>query len=403
MSNHPVVVTGMGAVSAFGWGVDALDSVFSGRSAIDMGCDSALPGAPLALAARLKENVPPGSFDLRVSDSDRVTQMAVFAAHEAIQMTGINPLDIGLVTWGSAYGGASSAEEAYTRLLFNQTTLKEAVSPFTVTRSMLNASAAGVAASVRLTCPVITYSCACASSAVAIGEAMQAIATGRCEVALVGGSEALIVPGVIKAWEALGALARPDMMARWHGPFDSLRNGMMLGEGAACLVLESISHAASRHSKVLAHVRGYGHVNDPDCVTQPNSWPQLRAIMTALRNARTEAAQISYVNANATGTRIGDATEINALNELFGASDAVISSTKGSTGHLLGAAGALEAVISILALRTGRCPPNVELHNPDERIRFKAPSSPEPLDARGLCLTNSFAFGGTNVALVFGV
>lgn len=401
MQGRAVVVTGMGAVSAFGWGMKALEPVFAGKSAIQPYRVSDLPGASQVLAARLASALPQGKFDRRVADADRVTQMAVFAAQEAVEMAALPSREIGMVTWGTGYGGATTMDEAYTRWLFGKNDLAGKVSPLTVPKSMAHASAAGVAAWLRLSCPVMTYSCACASSAIAIGEAMLAIKHGRCDVALVGGSEALIVPGVVKAWEALSALAKPDHTQSLRGPFDKQRNGLALGEGAACLVLESESHAKLRSAAILARCIGYAQVNDPDCVTQPRAGPQIRSMHLALTTANLAPNQVSYVNAHATGTLAGDQSEIAALNEVFCGVPALISSTKGATGHLMGAAGALEAIISIQALRTRCCPPSTALQEADAEIRFPLPSMPTELARHGVCLSNSFAFGGSNVSLVF--
>jgi 3-oxoacyl-(acyl-carrier-protein) synthase len=401
---RPVVVTGVGAVSAFGWGAHCLEPTFKGVSAIAPYCVSALPGASEVWAARLASGLPLGVFDRRIEDADRVVQMAAFAAREAVLGAGLDARDTGLVAWGTGYGGAATMDEAYTRWLFGRDTLTGKVSPLTVPKAMTHASAASVAACFGLECPVMTYSCACASSAVAIGEAMLAIAHGRCDVAIVGGSEALIVPGVVKAWEALGALAKSDPQtphAAWHGPFDQMRNGLVLGEGAACLVLESHAHAHARGAQVLAHCLGYAQVNDPECITHPNAAPQLRAMHAALLHAGVRPDQVSYVNAHATGTRAGDASEIEALNALFQTTQAAVSSTKGATGHLMGAAGAMEAILSIHALRTKQCPPNIAVRQLDSQIRFSAPVQATALPPHGICLSNSFAFGGTNVSLVF--
>lgn len=356
------------------------------------------------LAAKQEQAMPQGMFGRRVEDADRVTQMSVFAAHEAMQMAGVESSKVGMLTWGTGYGGAATLDDSYQRLFLGRNDLSGRVSPLTVPKAMASASAAGIASFFRLSCPVMTYSNACASSAVAIGEAMVAIAQGRCDVAIVGGAEALIVPGVVKAWEALGALAKtasPTPPVIWHGPFDQLRNGLILGEGAACLVLESKSHALARGAEVLAQCIGYAQVNDPDCITHPNVEPQLRTMQAALACAGVSPDQVSYVNAHATGTRVGDASEIEALNALFQQKPTVVSSTKGATGHLMGAAGAMEAILSINALRSKRCPPNAQLHQADSQIHFNAPSQVTSLPEQGVCISNSFAFGGTNVTLVF--
>lgn len=404
MQKRPVVVTGWGAVSAFGWGVQHLAPVFAGQTSVAQHRISELPGASEIWAAKLHEGLPEGMFDRRVEDADRVTQMSVFSAHQAIQMAGVNPLEVGILAWGTGYGGAATLDDAYQRLYLGRQDLSGRVSPLTVPKAMGHASAAGIAAWAKLSCPVMTYSNACASSAVAIGEAMLAIAQRRCEVAIVGGSEALIVPGVVKAWESLGALAKlkhSDSESAWLGPFDQGREGLVLGEGAACLVLESESHAQARGAQILAHCLGYAQVNDPDCVTHPHAEPQLRAMYAALQQAGVKTDEVSYVNAHATGTKAGDASEIEALNALFDKTQALVSSTKGATGHLMGAAGAMEAILSINASRLNKCPPNIGVRKLDTQMRFKAPLKATALPSSGVCLSNSFAFGGTNVSLVF--
>lgn len=404
MHTRPVVVTGWGAVSAFGWGVQHLAPVFAGQTSVARHQFSDLAGASEIWAAKLSHDLTKGVFDRRVEDADRVTQMSVFSANQAMLMAGADPLGVGLLAWGTGYGGASTLDEAYQRLYLGRSDLSGRVSPLTVPKAMSHASAAAIASWAQLSCPVITYSNACASSAVAIGEAMLAIAYGRCDVAIVGGSEALIVPGVVKAWESLGALAKlkpNDPQAAWLGPFDQRREGLVLGEGAACLVLESERHAQARGAQILAHCLGYSQVNDPDCVTHPHAEPQLRSMSAALEQAGIKTDEVSYVNAHATGTMAGDTSEIEALNALFEKTQALVSSTKGATGHLMGAAGAMEAILSINALRHKKCPPNTTVMNLDSQIRFKAPLSATALPQTGICLSNSFAFGGTNVSLVF--
>lgn len=395
-----VVVTGMGAVSAFGWGLDALASVFRGETAIALHRLGDVPGASEILAARLDSHLPAGIFDRRVEDADRVTQMAVYSANEAVQQSGIAADSIGLVTWGTGYGGAATMDEAYTRWLWGKADLTSKVSPLTVPKAMTHASAAGVAAWLELLCPVMTYSCACASSAVAIGEAFLAIQQGRCEVALVGGSEALIAPGVVRAWEALGALAKPDGHGQWQGPFDALRNGLVLGEGAGCMVLESEEHAKRRSANILADCLGYAQVNDPQCVTHPQVAPQVKTMQQALNHAGLRSEDVYYVNAHATGTRAGDASEIAALNEVFAHTSAHISSTKGATGHLMGAAGVIESILGIQASRWGY-PPCVALNAPDNTIAFSLLRQACAAKSAQIFLTNSFAFGGANVSLIF--
>lgn len=401
-SPRRVVVTGMGAVSAFGWGLAALAGpIFRGETAIRRHRIGSLPGAPEIWAARLEEPLPAGRFDRRVEDADRASMMAVFAADEALSMAGLSPDSIGTVTWGTGYGGAATMEDAYTRLFFGRTDVCGRVSPLTVPKAMTHAAAAGIAARFGLECPATTYSCACASSAVAIGEAFHGIREGRFEVALVGGSEALITPGVVRAWEALSALTRPDNAGLIFGPFDKNRNGLVLGEGAGCLILESAEHARRRGAHVLAECVGYGNVNDPACVTQPHAGPQAKAMRTALSQCGARPEDVAYVNAHGTGTQAGDAAEIGALNQVFGKGATAVSSTKGATGHLMGASGAIEAVICLQSMQMGKIPPSTAVLEPEDAIGFSLVIDAAKVCRGGIFLSNSFAFGGTNVTLAF--
>lgn len=397
-----VVVTGMGAVSAFGWGLAALTGpLFAGESAIRRHRIGVLPGAPEIWAARLEVPFAPGKYDRRIEEADRVSQMALFAADEAMLMAGLPYGSVGAVAWGTGYGGATTMEEAYARLFFGRTELTGRLSPLTIPRAMNHAAASGIAARFGFDCPITTYSCACASSAVAIGDAFLGIREGRFDVALVGGSEALITPGVVRAWEALSALAGSNTNGRVCGPFDQGRNGLVLGEGAACLILESAEHARKRQAQILAECVGYGNVNDPACITQPHAGPQAKAMRLALSQSGAIPRDVGYINAHGTGTRAGDATEIAALNEVFEGCSSYVSSTKGATGHLLGAAGALEAAICIEAMRLERCPPSTCLQAQEDGIDFSLVTGPSKRWKPGLVLSNSFAFGGTNVSLAF--
>lgn len=401
-SSRRVVVTGMGAVTVFGWGLAALtEPIFRGETAIRRHRIGALPGAPEIWAARLEEPLPAGRFDRRVEDADRASMMAVFAADEALSMAGLSPDGIGAVAWGTGYGGAATMEEAYARLFFGRTDMGGRVSPLTIPKAMTHAAAAGIATRFGLECQTTTYSCACASSAVAIGEAFLGIREGRFEVALVGGSEALITSGVVRAWEALSALARPNNTGLICGPFDKNRNGLVLGEGAGCLILESAEHALRRGAHVLAECAGYGNVHDPACVTQPHADPQAKTMRTALSQCGARPEDVAYVNAHGTGTQAGDKAEIEALNQVFGGYATVVSSTKGSTGHLMGAAGAVEAVICLQSMHMGKIPPCAAVLEPEDAIGFSLVIDAAKMCRGGVFLSNSFAFGGTNVSLAF--
>jgi 3-oxoacyl-[acyl-carrier-protein] synthase II len=256
-----------------------------------------------------------------------------------------------------------------------------------------------------ITGPTLTYSIACVSSAVALGEAFRAIRDGYLEIAVAGGSEAQLNPGTVAAWHELGVLAKehesgPEASSR---PFDATRTGLVLGEGAAILILEAEDSLSARGVEPLAEVMGYGVCSDAHNLTEPLAEGQATAIRLALDDAQLSPDRIGYVNAHATGTLAGDRVESEAIKQAFGshASTVAISSTKSMHGHLVGAAGALEAALTIRALQTGRIPPTANLTEADpacdlDYVPLVGRSKPDLEYA----LSNSFAFGGTNAALV---
>jgi 3-oxoacyl-[acyl-carrier-protein] synthase II len=271
---------------------------------------------------------------------------------------------------------------------------------------MPNAAAAHVAMRARIHGPVFTYSIACASSAVAISEAARAVARGDLECALAGGSEALLVPSVVRAWQALQTLASPnsDEPAQACQPFSAHRSGLVLGEGAAFLVLEPLEAALSRGARIYAELAGSGVSCDAVHLTKPDAAGQVRALNAALRESGLAPRDIGYCNAHGTATIVGDVVESQALEAVWGADldQLGVSSTKSMHGHLLGAAGALEAVITTLALWHRKTPPNMHVGTQDPACAIRLITKPhtEAPDLRA-AISNSFAFGGTNAVLVF--
>jgi 3-oxoacyl-[acyl-carrier-protein] synthase II len=251
----------------------------------------------------------------------------------------------------------------------------------------------------------LNISTACASSAMSIGEAARAIQHGQADVIVAGGSEALLTFGNLTAWEAMRAIADvdPDDPSRSCKPISADRSGLVLGEGAAAVVLESEAHARARGATIHAFVTGYGNAGDASSISRPDSGGQVRAIRLALAEAGRQPADVQYVNAHGTATQAGDVVETTALKEAFGdhARALWISSTKALHGHLLGAAGALEAVISVLALTHGVVPPTAHLDRPDPACDLDYVPNvarQRPLD---LVMSNSFGFGGMNAVLIF--
>jgi 3-oxoacyl-[acyl-carrier-protein] synthase II len=396
------VITGIGVVGPHGDNPQQMfDALMRGESAVQaVFPDLARPAA----AATAPFDVARWFTKLQLPGVDRVSQLAVAAAGMAFADAGLtaptDPTRIGVYA-GCGMGGAAALEAAYTSGLKGGR-----VPPLTVPSFMPNAPAAHVAMRHGVRGPVITYSVACASSAVALAEAAKAVQHGDVDIAIAGGSEALIVPGVVSAWQALQTLAtyEPGAAAHCCRPFAATRNGFVLGEGAAFMVLENAAHARRRGARIYATLAGSGIGCDATHLTKPDTAGQQRALRAALSSARLSPHEVGYCNAHGTATRIGDVVEADALRAVWG--DAIdhlrVSSTKALHGHLLGAAGALEAVITVLALQRGELPPNMHCEAPDPVCALalvREPGTAAP-DLRA-AISSSFAFGGTNVVLAF--
>jgi 3-oxoacyl-[acyl-carrier-protein] synthase II len=251
----------------------------------------------------------------------------------------------------------------------------------------------------------MTYSTACSSSTVAIGEAWMRVASGQLDVAIAGGSEAPLSPGSLKAWEALHTVATMDPAdpSASCRPFSKNRSGMVLGEGAAMLVIEPWERAMARGAQIMGEILGYGQSNDASHITRPSVEGQAAAMVTALQSARIEAQDVDAINAHGTGTQANDRTETAAIRAVFGdrAEYIPISATKSMHGHLLGAAGALECVLSLLAMQHEIALPTMHLQQPDPDCDLDyVPNMAREGVAAHVMLSNSFAFGGTNAVLV---
>jgi 3-oxoacyl-[acyl-carrier-protein] synthase II len=408
--NHEVYVTGLGVMAPHGGEPDALfQALQDGQSAIR----PIFPDLPKpAAAATVAFDETRWFTKLQLAGVDRVSQLAVAAADLALQDAGFDRADadperIGVYA-GCGMGGAAALEAAYRGGM--------RVPPLTIPAFMPNAPAAHVAMRNGVQGPVLTYSVACASSSVAIAEAAKAIQRGEVDLAIAGGSEALIVPGVVLAWQAMQTLAtfQPGEAAGAVRPFAADRNGFALGEGAAFIVLESAERARRRGARSYATLAGWGLSSDATHLTKPDAPGQARALRAALRQARALRAalrqaglqprDVGYCNAHGTATRIGDVVERNALAEVWGddLEHLRVSSTKALHGHMLGAAGAVEAVITVLALLRRQLPPNAHCSEIDPAcslnlVKPGETAAPELQAA----ISNSFAFGGTNSVLLF--
>ena len=398
-----VVVSGIGLISPHG---DDNDAVFGALMRGESAVRPVFPElAKPAAAATVDFDETRWFTKLQLAGVDRVSQLAVAAADLAVKdagnaCEGADPARIGVYA-GCGMGGAAALEAAYT--VGNR---GGRVQPLTIPAFMLNAPAAHVAMRHRAQGPVLTYSVACASAAVAIAEAAKAIRCDEVDVAIAGGSEALIVPGVIVAWQAMQTLASfaPGEAARSCRPFAAERSGFVLGEGAAFLVLESAERARRRGARVYAELAGSGLSCDAAHLTKPDAPGQQRALRTALAQAGLKPAEVGYCNAHGTATRVGDVVESDALRSVWGeAIDGLrVSSTKALHGHLLGATGGLEAAITVLALYHRRLPPNAHCDTIDPacplNLVLQAGTTAPDLQA---AMSNSFAFGGTNSVLLF--
>jgi 3-oxoacyl-(acyl-carrier-protein) synthase len=394
-----VVITGLGAVSGLGKGVEAL---FAGALAGNSGIRRWPDAEGRYVAATLQEETPLQNMPGVPANVDRHVALASLAVREAMANAGLAGFSLeeseqSGVYWGTGAGSAATMEESYARLHGGQR-----MRPLTVLLAMQNAGLAQLALDFGLRGPQLSVSQACASAAAAIGEAMLALRWGRADRIIAGGSDAPVVRGQVQAWEALRVLARTDADApeRSCRPFDSKRSGLVLGEGAAAFILERESVALRRGAHIHAELCGYGNAGDASHYARPDPDGQKRAMALALRDAGLASSDIGYINAHATATSVGDASEAGAIRAFFNHQERgpAVSSTKGVHGHTLGAAGALELAVTVLALEQGRLPPTAHLEETDvgeiDLIRGEARRT-----AIEAALSNTFAFGGSNVSL----
>lgn len=418
--SDPIVVTGMGVVSPLGVGVDTMWSRLTlGKSGIVRNdrFDTEGFGATIAGLVPAKANDPQGFDPADFIDGKEIKKMDVFiqyaigAAHEALEQANWHPTSLEdqqatATVIGSGVGGSPVMARAVETI---QTKGPKRLSPFTVPSFLANLAAGWLSILHGFRGPIGTPVTACAASAQAIGDGMRLILTGEAEVAVVGGAEGSVDPISLGGFGASRALATtfndtPDKASR---PFDKGHDGFVLSEGAAVLVIEKLSHAKARGAKPLAVLAGYGTSADAYHLTagSPDGAGAQVAMRNAIAMAGIDQKQIGYVNAHATSTAVGDAAELAGIAAVFPSrgKDLAISSTKSATGHMLGAAGAMEAVISVQALRTGLLPASINIVDPmDEAAQFDLIANQPKVKAVDYVLSNSFGFGGVNAALVLG-
>jgi 3-oxoacyl-[acyl-carrier-protein] synthase II len=403
------VVTGLGMVSPIGNSVvDAWTALLAGRAGAAPISRFEADEFPVRFAAEVKDFDALEFVDTKaLRRMDRCTHLLLAAAREAERDSGLEVSAAGERA-GTAIGTALGGVES-----FEQTVLQLAnrgpgrVSPFSIVQTLPNLAAGWVSIVLGTRGPLLSESTACAASNMAIGDALDAIRLGRAEVMVCGGTEAPVTPASVAGFAAMRALSTrngdPGSASR---PFDAERDGFVLGEAAAVLVLEELERARARKARVYAELVGYGvssdanHVSDPD----PVGANAARAVQMALADADLEPGQVGYVNAHGTSTPAGDAAETRVLKLVFGDTlpgGPLISSTKGATGHALGAAGAVEAVFTVLALHHGVLPPTINQAVPDPACDLDYLANTARVEQVEVALSNSFGFGGHNSVLAF--
>jgi len=397
-----IVVTGIGPATPVGIGREAFwSSLVSGRSGIGAITRFDPEGFPVRIAGEVQDLDPAEFMEPKeVRRTDRFVHLALAAAHLAHRDSGSPALvpERTAVLMGTGIGGITTLEDAV-RVLVERG--PDRVSPFMVPAMMPNAAAGHVAMALGLTGPNMGVVTACAASAHAIGEAFRTIREDRADVAFAGGADASITPVSIAAFSRMGALTKNPDAERASRPFDRGRDGFVLSEGACVLVLEEEERARARGATVYAEIAGYGATADAFHVTQPEpeGLGAIAAMQAALSEAGEPAEAVGYINAHGTSTPLNDAAEAKAIRKVFGGHRAAVSSTKSMTGHLLGAAGALEAAATVLALHDGTLPPTINLEDPDPECELDHVANTSRKEQVDLALSNSFGFGGQNAVL----
>jgi 3-oxoacyl-[acyl-carrier-protein] synthase II len=412
MNRRRVVITGLGCVTALGESADELFSALcEGKSGISTIESFDTREYPVHFGGEIKNFDVTKYVDQRESKRmDRFTQFAMAAAHQAVQDSGLDfskeDLSRAGSVVGTGIGGIGEIEQQHIRLLDKG---PGKVSPFCVPRLMANAASGNIAIQYGLRGPNFCVCSACASGNNAIGEAFANIVCGRSDVMVAGGAEAALTPVGLASFCAARSLSlRNDDPPAASRPFDRDRDGFVLSEGAGVLILEEEGHAKKRGARIYAELMGYSATDDGYHITAPlpEGDGAAAAMKLALADAGLTPEKIDYINAHGTGTELNDLAESSAIRRVFGqhAYKTLVSSTKSSLGHLLGASGAVELIVCVEVINKATIPPTINLENPDERCDLKMDYV--PLEARqakiNYALSNSFGFGGHNACLVVG-
>jgi nodulation protein E len=393
------VITGLGAISALGPDVGTLAAALkAGRSAIGPLTTIPTEGLITKVGAEVRDFDPNIHFESgKLALLDRFAQFALVATREAISGSGLKFRDgIGArtaVIVGSGVGGQITLDENYYRV-YSQGAKR--LHPFTIPKLMISAAASHITMEHGITGPSFTVASACASANHAIGIAFHMVRAGSVDVAVAGGTEAVFTFGTMRGWEALRVMA-PDTCR----PFSRDRKGMVLGEGAAMVVIEELERAKARGAEILGEIVGFGMTSDAADIVLPSVDGAISAMRACLTDARLAPEEVGYINAHGTGTAANDVTETKAIHTVFGphAKRLAVSSTKSMHGHALGAAGALELAATIIALRQGFIPPTANFTEADPQCDLDYVPNEARAVQVGVALSNSFAFGGHNAIL----
>ncbi len=397
-----IVVTGFGAISALGNNREAFaHNLFAGFDGVDEISRFDPESVQCRRAAEVRGFVPAEHINEKdLSFYDPFSQFAVVAAREAVAHAGIT-IDAELtercvVLFGTGVGGQQTQEDGYRRLFIEGA---KRLHPFTVPKLIPSSAASLISMDLGVTGPTLGITSACSSSGHAIAQGMLMLRSGMADVVIAGGAEAPVVYGCVKAWESMRVLAKDCCR-----PFSTNRGGTILGEGAAALILETLDHAQARGADIHAEIVGFGMSSDAHHIVQPTVDGPARAMSNAVQSAGIDIQQIDYLNAHGSGTGQNDPIETKAIRKVFGehADRLGVSSTKSMHGHTLGAASALEAVATILALRKQRMPPTINYLGADPDCDLDYVTNEARDKPMRYAMSNSFAFGGLNVSLVLG-
>lgn len=394
-----IVITGLGTISGFGLTtLDYWTAISTGQSAIKS-LTPEFDGLKMSIGAMLPDFDPTDYFSKSdITLLDRCSMYAVLAAKQAVADANFGDdnkaVTKAAVVIGSGCGGKHTDEEGYLQLYKNK---RSRVHPLAILKGMHSASSSMVSHHLGVKGPVFSIASACASGAHAISQGAMMIQSGITDVAIVGGSDAPFTFGLLKAWDALRIVSNDACR-----PFCNKRNGLVLGEGAGVIVLESEEHAKKRAARIYAELAGFGMTSDAGHITRPDVNGMSQAMINALTHANIRADEVGYINAHGTGTQVNDVAETDAIHKVFDthAKDLAVSSTKSMHGHALGASSAMEIIATVLTLQNNIIPPTINYVERDEKCDLDYVTNEAREKNVDIAISNSFAFGGLNAAVV---